>query len=35
MSTMKRMLVGTDLSRYASRVEVRAAMLAHEQAGGA
>jgi len=30
MNTLKRMLVGTDLSRYASRAEVRAAMLARE-----
>ncbi len=30
MNTMKRMLAGTDLSRYASRTEVRAAMLARE-----
>ncbi len=30
MNTLKRILVGTDLSRYAGRAEVRAAMLARE-----
>ena len=33
MPTMKRIVVGTDLSWYASRAETRAAMLAHELGG--